>query len=114
MQNYFFYKIFKTLIETQTSILDTVSNPSVEKEEEQEVASTRNEIIEKIQWQKQSSGKNNKKEPKKFNTKIDDLHELLGLEKTCKRNMPVSEKSGKFKGFASALVPEHVEKEFLN
>ena len=58
-------EIIKSLLETQTSILETVSKPSVEEEkEEEEVSPTRNEIIEEIQWQKQSSGKKNKNEPK--------------------------------------------------
>ena len=33
---------------------------------------TRNEIIEEIQWQKQSSGKKNKNEPKNIITVIED------------------------------------------
>ena len=46
-------EIVKTLLETKTSILETVSKPSVEEEkEEEEVSSTRNEIIEEMQWQK--------------------------------------------------------------
>ena len=58
-------EIIKSLLETQTSILETVLKPSVEEEkEEEEVSSTRNEIIEEIQWQKQSSGKKNKNDPK--------------------------------------------------
>ena len=51
--------ILKTLLETQTSVLETVSKPSVE--EEEEVSTTRNEKLEEIQWQKQSSGKKNEK-----------------------------------------------------
>ena len=48
----------KYLLETQNSILETVSKPSVEEEkEEEEVSPTRNEIIEEIQWQNQSSSK---------------------------------------------------------
>ena len=52
-------------------------------------------------------------------TKIDDLYELFGLRstkylrETCKINMPVNENTGKCKGFAFALVPEHVQKEIL-
>ena len=43
-------EIIKSLLETQTSILETVSKPSVEEEkEEEEVSPTRNEIIEEIQ-----------------------------------------------------------------
>ena len=43
-------EIIKSLLETQTSILETVLKPSVEEEkEEEEVSSTRNEIIEEIQ-----------------------------------------------------------------
>ena len=60
MQNELIRKdeIIKSLLETQTSILETVSKPSVEEEkEEEEVSSIRNENIEQIQWQKQSSGK---------------------------------------------------------
>ena len=78
----------KYLLETQNSILETVSKPSVEEEkEEEEVSPTRNEIIEEIQWQKQSSGKKNKNEPKNIHignlsldTKSDDLYELLGFK----------------------------------
>ena len=120
-------EIIKSLLETQTSILETVSKPSVEEEkEEEEVSPTRNEIIEEIQWQKQSSGKKNKNEPKNIyignlslDTKIDDLYELFGLRstkylrETCKINMPVNESTEKCKGFAFALVPEHVQKEIL-
>ena len=48
----------KYLLETQNSILETVSKPSVEEEkEEEEVSPTRNEIIEEIQRQNQSSSK---------------------------------------------------------
>ena len=48
----------KYLLETQNSILETVSKPSVEEEkEEEEVSPTRKEIIEEIQWQNQSSSK---------------------------------------------------------
>ena len=45
------------------TILETVSKPSLEeeKEEEEDVSPTRNEIIEEIQWQKQTSGKRMKK-----------------------------------------------------
>ena len=117
-------EIIKSLLETQPSILETVSKPSVEEEkEEEEVSPTRNEIIEEIQWQKQSSGKKNKNEPKNIyignlslDTKIDDLYELFGLRstkylrETCKINMPVNESKEKCKGFAFALVPEHVQK----
>ena len=47
-------EIIKTLLETQNSILETVSKPSVEEEKkEKEVSPTRNEIIEETQWQKQ-------------------------------------------------------------
>ena len=43
-------EIIKSLLETQPSILETVSKPSVEEEkEEEEVSPTRNEIIEEIQ-----------------------------------------------------------------
>ena len=52
------YGTIKYLLETQNSILETVSKPSVEEEkEEEEVSPTRNEIIEEIQWQNQSSSK---------------------------------------------------------
>ena len=98
-------EIIKSLLETQTSILETISKPSVKEEkEEEEVSPTRNKIIEEIQWQKQSSGKKNKKEPKNIyignlslDTKIDDLYELFGLRstkylrETCEINMPVNE-----------------------
>ena len=58
-------EINKTLLETETSVLETVSKPLVEEEKEQEeVSPTRNEIIQEMQWQKQSSGKKNKNEPK--------------------------------------------------
>ena len=58
-------EIIKSLFETHTSVLKTVSKPSVrEEKEEEEVSPTRNEIIEKIQWQKQSSGKKTKNETK--------------------------------------------------
>ena len=51
-------KIIKSLHETQTSFLETVSKPSIEEEkEEKKVSPTRNEIIEEIQWQRQSSGR---------------------------------------------------------
>ena len=117
-------EIIKSLLETQTSILETVSKPSVEEEkEEEEVSPTRNEIIEEIQWQKQPSGKKNKNEPKntyirKFSldTKIDDLYEIFGLKptkyirETCQINMPVNENTGKCKGITFALVSEHVQK----
>ena len=84
------YEIIKSLLETQTSILETLSKPSVEEEkEEEEVSSTRNEIIQETQWQKQQSGKKNKNEPENIyigslslNTKIDDLYELFGLRST--------------------------------
>ena len=84
------YEIIKSLLETQTSILETLSKPSVEEEkEEEEVSSTRNEIIQETQWQKQPSGKKNKNEPENIyigslslNTKIDDLYELFGLRST--------------------------------
>ena len=88
-----------------------------------ELQPTRNEIAEEIQWQKRSSGKKNKNESKKIyienlnlDTKIDDLYELFGLRstkylrETCKINMPVNESKEKCKGFAFALVPEHVQK----
>ena len=94
-------EIIKTLLETQTYILETVSKPSVE--EKEEVSSTRNEIIEEMQWQKQSSGKKNTNDPKNiyignlsFDIKMDDLHELSGLRstkylrETCKVNMLVN------------------------
>ena len=42
-------EIIKSLLETQTSILETVLKPSVEEEEEEEVSSARNEIVEEIQ-----------------------------------------------------------------
>ena len=117
----------KSLLETQTSILETASKPLVEEEKEEEEGSpTRNEDIEELQWQKQSSGKKNKNEPKNIyignlslDTKIDDLYELFGLRstkylrETCKINMPVNENMGKCKGFAFALVPEYVQKEIL-
>ena len=93
-------EIIKTLLETQTYILETVSKPSVE--EKEEVSSTRNEIIEEMQWQKQSSGKKNKSDSKNiyignlsFDIKMDDLYELSGLRstkylrETCKVNMLV-------------------------
>ena len=80
-------EVIKTLLETQISILETVSNPSVVKEEE--VSPTRNEIIQEIQWLKKSSGKKNKQEPRNiyignlsFDTKIDDLYLLFGLRST--------------------------------
>ena len=117
-------EMIKSLLETQTSILETVSKSSVEEEkEEEEVSPTINEIIEEMQWQKQSSGKKNKNEPKNIyignlslDTKIDDIYELFGLRstkylrETSKINMPVKESTGKYKGFALALVPEHVQK----
>ena len=53
-------KIIKTLLEIQTSILDIVSNSSIEKEEEG-IAPTRNEIIKEIQRQKKNLGKRMKK-----------------------------------------------------
>ena len=52
MQNELIRKdeIIKTLLETQNSIRETVSTPSVQEEkEEEEVSPTRNEIIEEIQ-----------------------------------------------------------------
>ena len=60
-------EIIKTLLETQT-ILETVSKPSLEEEkkEEEDVSPTRNEIIEEIQWQKQTSGKRRKKSLKSY------------------------------------------------
>ena len=81
---------------------------SVEEEkEEEEVSPLRNEIIEEIQWQKQSSGKKNINEPKNIyignlslDTKIGDLYELFGLRSTkylrerCKISMPVNENTG--------------------
>ena len=102
-------EIIKSLLETQTSILETVSKPSVEEEkEEEEVSPTRNEIIEEIRWQKQSSGKKNKNEPENIyigilslDTKIEVLYKLFGLRstkyltETCKINMPVNENTGK-------------------
>ena len=46
--------MIKALFETQTSIVETVPEPSVEEEkEEEEVSPTRDQIIEEIQWQKQ-------------------------------------------------------------
>ena len=115
-------EVIKTLLETQISILETVSNPSVVKEEE--VSPTRNEIIQEIQWLKKSSGKKNKQEPRNiyignlsFDTKIDDLYLLFGLRstkylrETCKINMSVNEKTSKCKGSAFALVPDYVQKE---
>ena len=36
------------------------------------------------------------------------------LRETCKINTPVNENTKKCKGFAFALVPEHLQKEFLN
>ena len=79
------------ITKTLTSVLVTVSKPSVG----QEVAQTRNEIMEEIQWQKRSSCKKNKEEPKNMfignlslNIKTDDLHELLGLKSALSsRNM---------------------------
>ena len=119
-------EIIKSLLETQTSILVTVSKPSVEEKEEEEGSPTRNETKEEIQWQKQSSGKKNNNEPKNIyignlslDIKVDDLYELFGLRstkylrETCKINMPFNENTGKCKGFAFALVPEHVQKENL-
>ena len=84
-------EIVKSLLETQTSILEAVSKPSVEKEkEEKELSPTRNEIIQwLIQWLKQLSGKKNKNKPRNlyirnlsFDTKIDDLYELFGLNQS--------------------------------
>ena len=58
-------EIMKSLLETHTSILKTVSKSSVgEEKEEEEVSPTRNEITEKIQWQKQSSDTKTENEPK--------------------------------------------------
>ena len=129
MQNELIRKdeIIKSLLETQTSILETVSKPKVEEEkEEEEVSPTRNEIIEEVQWQKQSSGKKNKNEPKNIyignlslDTKIDDLYKSLGLRstkylrETCKINMQGNGNTGKCRGFAFALLPKHVQKEIL-
>ena len=102
-------KIIKSLLETQASFLETVSKPSIEEEKEEEkVSPTRNEIIEEIQWQRQSSGrKKNEKDSNNiyirnpsFDTKIDDLHELYGLRstkylrETCKMNLSMNEKTG--------------------
>ena len=42
-------EIIKSIFETQTSILETVSKPVEEEKEEEEVSSTWNEIIEEIQ-----------------------------------------------------------------
>ena len=119
-------EIIKSIFETQTSILETVSKPVEEEKEEEKVSPIWNEIIEEIQWEKQSSGKKCENEPKyiyngnlSLDTKIDDLYELFGLRstkylrETCKINMPVNENTGKCKGFAFALVPEHVQKEIL-
>ena len=113
-------EIIKSIFETQTSILETVSKPIEEEKEEEEVSPTWNEIIEEIQWEKQSSGKKCKNEPKyiyignlSLDTKIDDLYELFDLRETCKINIPVNENKGKCKSFAFALVPEHVQKEIL-
>ena len=119
-------EIIKSIFETQTSILETVSKPVEKEKEEEKVSPTWNEIIEEIQWEKQSSGKKCENEPKyiyignlSLDTKIDDLYELFGLRstkylrETCKINMPVNENTGKCKGFAFALVPEHVQKEIL-
>ena len=103
MQNELIRKdeIIKSIFETQTSILETVSKPVEEEKEEEEVSPTLNEIIEEIQWEKQSSGKKCENEPKyiyignlSLDTKIDDLYELFGLRstkylrETCKINMP--------------------------
>ena len=117
MQNELIRKdeIIKSLLETQTSV--------EEEKEEEEISPTANETIEEIQWQKQSSGKKNKNEPKNIyignlslDTKIDDLYELFGLRSTkylrepCKINMPVNENTGKCKGFAFALVLERAKR----
>ena len=84
-------EIMKSLLETQTSILEKVSKPSVEKEkEEKELSPTRNEVMQwLIQWLKQLSGKKNKNKPRSiyirnlsFDTKIDDLYELFGLNQS--------------------------------
>ena len=117
----------KSLLETQTSILETVSKPSVEEgKREEKVSPTRNENIGKTQWQKQSSGRKNEHESKNIyignlslDTKINNLCELFGLRstkylrETCKINIPVNENTGKCKGFAFALVPEHMQKKIL-
>ena len=121
----------RTSAGTKIKVLVTTANDSqpltvVTKNFILELQPTRNEITEEIQWQKWSSGKKNKNESKKIyienlslDTKIDDLYELFGLRstkylrETCKINMPVNENTGKCKGFAFALVPEHVQKEIL-
>ena len=126
MQNELIRKdeIIKILIETETSILDAVSKPSV-KEEDRAVALIRNRRKEEMQSQK-SLCKKNDKEPKNIyignlslNTKIDDLYELLGLRSTkClgqkyKINMQVNEKSSKCWGFVICVSTEHLQKEIL-
>ena len=118
----------RTSAGTKIKVLVTTANDSqpltvVTKNFILELQPTRNEITEEIQWQKWSSGKKNKNESKKIyienlslDTKIDDLYELFGLRSTkylreiCKINMPVNESMEKCKGFAFALVPEHVQK----
>ena len=57
-------EIIKSIFETQTSILETVSKPVEEEKEEEEVSPTWNEIIEEIQLEKLPSGKKCKNEPK--------------------------------------------------
>ena len=126
MQNELIRKdeIIKILIETETSILDAVSKPSV-KEEDRAVALIRNRRKEEMQSQK-SLCKKNDKEPKNIyignlslNTKIDDLYELLGLRSTkClgqkyKINKQVNEKSSKCWGFVICVSTEHLQKEIL-
>ena len=55
----------------------------------------------------------------RLDTKIDDLYKLFGLRstkylrETCKINVPVNQNTSKWKGFAFAFVPEHVQKELL-
>ena len=64
-------ELIKTLLDTQTSILETVSKLSVEEEKkEEEVSPTRNKTLEEIQWQKQSSGRKNKNEPKIYTFEV--------------------------------------------
>ena len=65
---------------------------------------TRNEIIEEIQWQKQSSGKKNKNEPKDIITVIEDRVTVIedanstrkrdtkNLQKKSKRPLAVTNK----------------------
>ena len=105
--------------------LNIIKIISGRKKEEEKVSPTTNEIKEATQWQKQSSGKKNKKEPKNihtqnlnFDAKIHDLYELFGLRstkylrETCKINRQENEKTDKFKVFAFALVPEEEQKNF--